>query len=132
MWKGPRVSCCRKPWPTLNGDGTTGSFLGFRFTLNYQFQGYSTVARLLWDLQRGPPDISSPHLVPYTVITIVWTLFSGLDVTSLWRFCNRPCVFLCLFTVFSQPPTLPRLATLHLPSVSWSLFPCRLFNSCLF
>ena len=49
-------------------------------------------------------DKSSAHLAPYTVITILLSIFSILHFTSPWLFCNYQFVLLDPFTFFTIPP----------------------------
>ena len=62
------------------------------------------MVRQPYTLQSVPPDISSTHLAPYTVITIVLTIFPVLYFMSPWLLYNYLFVFLNLFT-FSPSPT---------------------------
>ena len=64
------------------------------------------------------PSISSPHLAPHTVITILLTVFPMLYFTTLWLFCNYQFVLLNPFTfLFSWL----KLLKWHTGSLCWEV-----------
>ena len=54
-----------------------------------------------------PSDISSTHLTPWIVITILLTIFPVLYFTSMWLFCIYQFVLINPFTSFTQSPKSP-------------------------
>ena len=62
------------------------------------FQVSSIVVRQSYTLQSVHPNISSTHLTPYIVITILLTIFPMLYLTSPCLFCNYQSVRLHSFT----------------------------------
>ena len=81
------------------------------------------MVRQLCTLQSGPPNISSAHLAPYIVITILFTIFPMPYFISSWLllFCDYQFVLLNPFTFFTQSPDAPPIW--H-PSV-WERNICR-------
>ena len=83
---------------------------------------YSIVVRQSYTLQSGPPVISSTHLAPYIVITILLTTFPMREFTSLWLFCDCHFGLLNPFPFFTQPLNPSLLVIISLFFVSLSLF----------
>ena len=67
------------------------------------------MVRESYPLRSDPPNISSAHLAPYTVITVSLTIFPVLHLVPPWLFCNHQSVLLNPFTGFTQPPGAPPL-----------------------
>ena len=63
---------------------------------------YNIVVRQPYTLKSGPPDISSAHLAPYVVITILLTVFPMQYFTSLRQYSNYQFVLLIAFTLGSN------------------------------
>ena len=76
------------------------------------------VVRQLYTLQSGPPDTSSIHLAPYTVTTVLLTVFPVLSFTSLWLFYNYQFILLNPFTFCPQPAN--PLPSCNHQSVFWT------------
>ena len=77
------------------------NFLQCKFIFNIilcMFQVSSIVVRQSYTLQSVHPNISSTHLTPYIVITILLTIFPMLYLTSPCLFCNYQSVRLHSFT----------------------------------
>ena len=92
--------------------------LQFNFNITlYWFQVSSIVVTQSHIFQSGPPNISSPHLTPYVVITILWTIFPVLRFTSSRLLCNRN-LYLSVPSPFSSAPQPPPL---------WQLSVCSLY-----
>ena len=66
---------------------------------------YYIVIRHLYDLPSDPPDQSSPHLAPYTVITMLLTIFPVPYILHAHDYSvNRQFVLLNPFAFFTCPP----------------------------
>ena len=68
---------------------------------------HSVVVRRSRPSQGGPFGISSTHLAPYMVVTMLLTILLMLYFTSLWPFCNYQFVLLSLFPLFHAAPRPP-------------------------
>ena len=88
----------------------------------YQFWAYNIVVIPSGTLQSGPLNISSTHLTPYIVITILLTMFPMLQFTS----CNNSVTTNLYFLTSSLTPQPPPTS---LFSVSMRLFLCSVFCS---
>ena len=82
--------------------------------------------RHLLPLWNGHHTECRDHLSPYTVVTVLWTIFHMWCVTLLWLFHYVTSISGCLyhsipFTYVAQPPAPLPLATTRLFCVSRSL-----------
>ena len=68
---------------------------------------YSIGVKQSYTLQSVPPDISSTHLTPYIIITVLLNTFPVLYFTSSWLFCNYQFVLFDPFSFFTHLPDPP-------------------------